>query len=208
MGKKIKEVDVYIAKSQEFAKPILRHIRDLVHTHSPNVEEAIKWGMPFYMLNGQMMCHMAAFKQHAVMGFFKAALMKDKTLLVNAENESAMGHLGKLTSLKDLPSDKKLAAYIKEATKLNEERAKVPKPARTSEAKKKELVIPEYVTRALRTSKNAKAVFESFPYSHKKEYVTWFEDAKTDATREKRIAQAIEWMSEGKSRNWKYERKK
>ncbi|MBS1902934.1 MAG: YdeI/OmpD-associated family protein [Bacteroidetes bacterium] len=207
MGKKIKEVDAYITKSQEFAKPILTKIRDVVHKTCPDVEEAIKWGMPFFMYNGQMMCMMSAFKQHAAMGFYKAALMSDKTLIENAKSESAMGHVGRMESINDLPSDKKLAAWIKEAMKLNAERVKLPK-AKPSPKEKKELVVPDYVTKALRTNKTAKAAFEAFPYSHKKEYVTWFEEAKTDATREKRLAQAIEWMAEGKSRNWKYERKK
>jgi uncharacterized protein YdeI (YjbR/CyaY-like superfamily) len=133
--------------------------------------------------------------------------MSDKTLIENAKSESAMGHVGRMESIKDLPSDKKLSAWIKEAMKLNEERVKVPK-AKPSPKEKKELVIPDYVTKALRTNKSAKAAFDAFPYSHKKEYVMWFEDAKTDPTREKRLAQAIEWMADGKSRNWKYERKK
>lgn len=206
MGKRISQVDAYINKSQDFAKPILQRIRETVHKTCPDVEEQIKWGMPFFMYNGQMMCMMSSFKQHAAMGFYKASLMKDAALMENAKSESAMGHLGRLTNVKDLPPEKKLVGYIKEAMKLNEERAKLPKTKKLTE--QKELVIPEYVTKALRTNKKAKAAFEAFPSSHKKEYVTWFEDAKTEATREKRIAQAIEWMSEGKSRNWKYERKK
>ena len=113
MAKKEKAIDTYIAKSAGFAKPILTHIRDLVHKACPDVEEKMKWGMPFFDYKGEMLCHMASFKQHAVMGFWKASLMKDTVLVENAKSETAMGHLGKLNSLKDLPSDKKITAWIK-----------------------------------------------------------------------------------------------
>ena len=113
MAKKEKAIDTYIAKSAGFAKPILNHIRELVHKACPDVEEKIKWGMPFFDYKGEMLCHMASFKQHAVMGFWKAPLMKDSILVENAKSETAMGHLGKISSLKDLPSDKKITAWIK-----------------------------------------------------------------------------------------------
>jgi uncharacterized protein YdeI (YjbR/CyaY-like superfamily) len=151
-----------------------------------------------------MMCNMAAFKQHASFGFWKAGLMKDPILLENARSEIAMGHLGKLTSVKDLPSDKKMIAWIKEAMKLNDEGKKLVKPKATE---KKELVVPDYFTKALNKNKKAKQVFENFAYSHRKEYLQWITEAKTEETRDKRIATALEWMAEGKGKNWKYERK-
>src|SRR5437899_12255059 len=114
------KIDAYIAKAQPFAKPILTHIRELVHKACPDVEEKIKWGFPHFDYMGEMMCSMAAFKAHAVFGFWKASLMKDKKLLEMAQSESAMGHSGRLTSVKDLPSDKVFIGYIKEAMKLNE----------------------------------------------------------------------------------------
>jgi uncharacterized protein YdeI (YjbR/CyaY-like superfamily) len=150
---------------------------------------------------------MAAFKSHAVMGFWKAALMKDKALFEVAQSEVAMGHMGKLLSVADLPSDKKLTSYIKEAMKLNDDGIKLPARAKVSSTVKKELITPPYLVAILKKHKKAQAVFDSFPYSHRKEYIMWFEDAKTEATRDKRLAQAMEWLSEGKSRNWKYERK-
>src|SRR4051794_29744902 len=119
--KRIKEIDVYIAKSADFAKPILNHLRKLVHDTCPDVEEKVKWGMPFFDYKNAPMCNMAAFKQHAAFGFWKASLMKDKSLKETAESEAAMGHLGKITSLKDLPSDKKIIVWIKEAMKLNDD---------------------------------------------------------------------------------------
>src|SRR5579871_944557 len=172
MGKKIPQVDAYIAKSQDFAKPILTHIRDVVHKACPDVEEAIKWGMPFFMYNGKMMCMMSGFKQHAAMGFYKASLMSDPELMANASSENSMGHVGRMESIKDMPSDKKLTAWIKEAMKLNEERAKMPKKKPT-EKEKKSLVIPKYVTTAFSKHKKVNEVFNAFPYSHKKEYVQW-----------------------------------
>ncbi|MBS1742495.1 MAG: YdeI/OmpD-associated family protein [Bacteroidetes bacterium] len=204
MGKFIKEIDNYIDKSAAFAQPILMHLRELVHEVCPDVEEKIKWGFPHFDYKGEMMCSMAAFKQHAVMGFWKASIMKDKSLGNMAKSEQAMGHLGKITSLKDLPSDKKLTSYIKEAMQLNELGIKL--PARPKSTEKKVLVIPDYFLKAMAKNKKAKQVFDNFAYSHKKEYVEWITDAKTEATRDKRMKTAIEWIAEGKGRNWQYKR--
>lgn len=206
MGKKEKAIDAYIAKSADFAKPVMKHIRELVHKACPDVEEKMKWSFPHFDYKGEMMCSMAAFKQHMAFGFWKAALMKDPVLVANAKTEAAMGHLGRITSLKDLPSDKKMTAWIKEAMKLNDQGIKVSKP-KPSEKEKKELVIPDYFTKALGKNKKAKQVFDNFAYSHKKEYMQWITEAKTEETRNKRMATAMEWIAEGKGRNWKYERK-
>ena len=144
----------------------------------------------------------AAFKQHAVFGFWKAALMKDPVLIENAKSETSMGHLGKLTSLKDLPADKKMIAWIKEAMLLTDKGIKLPaKPKSTERA---ELIIPDYFTKELAKNKIARKVFEAFSYSHKKEYLEWITEAKTEITRNKRILSAIEMMAENKSLNWKY----
>ncbi len=202
-----KRIDAYIAKSKEFAQPILTHFRALIHKTCPDVEETVKWGMPFFTYEGDNLCMMAAFKEHCVLGFWKAKLMSNKKLMENASSEAAMGHLGKIMSMKDLPPNKELVADIKEAMKLNEDGIKLPSNKKVSEEKKKALKTPAYLTAALKRNKKAWAVFDAFAYSHKKEYIQWIEEAKTEATREKRIAQAIEWISEGKGRNWKYQKK-
>lgn len=201
MATKNKAVDAYLAKSTDFAKPILTHLRELVHKTCPDVEETIKWGMPFYDYKGPL-CNMASFKAHCSFGFWKAALMKDNELLItNAQSEVAMGHLGKLTSLKDLPSDKKITAWIKDAMRLNDEGVKVEKKKPVTQ---KELEVPAYFTKAVQKNKKAWKVFEAFSPSNKKEYVLWVDEAKTEDTRNKRLEQAIEWMAAGKPRNWKY----
>lgn len=205
MAKKAKAIDDYIAKSAVFAKPILLHIRELVHKACPDVEEKIKWSFPHFDYKGEMMCSMAAFKQHAAFGFWKASLMKDPVLVENARSESAMGHLGRLTGIKDLPPDKKMMAWIKEAMDLTDRGIKLVAKPKTTE--KKELVIPDYVTKALSKNKKAAATFEKFAYSHKKEYLQWITEAKSEETRHKRMATAMEWLAKGKSRNWKYEKK-
>lgn len=204
MGKKDKKIDAYIQKAQPFAQPILKHFRELVHKTCPDAEEKIKWSFPHFDYKGEMMCSMASFKQHCAIGFWKAALMKDKSLAETAKSEVAMGHLGRITSFKDLPPDKVLGGYIKEAMKLNDEGVKLPaKP----KAAPKPVVVPPELTAALKRNKTAKETFEAFSNSHKREYIEWITEAKTEATKEKRIEQAIEMMSEGKSRNWKYEKK-
>ncbi len=197
MGKKDPRVDAYIAKSADFAKPILTHIRDVVHAAVPDVEEALKWSMPAFMYKG-ILCGMGAFKQHATFGFWKYSLV------VGERSEMAMGNFGKITKIADLPSKKTLAAYVKKAAALND--AGIVKRKQPRHAPKP-LVIPPALTAALRTNKKAQAAFAAFPPSHKREYAEWIADAKTDETRNRRLVQAIDWIAGGKSRNWKYEPK-
>ena len=204
MGKKDPRVDAYISKSQEFAKPILEHLRALVHKACPDVEETIKWGFASFDYKGPY-CSMAAFKQHCVFSFWKAALMEDPVLMSNAKSETAMGHMGRITSLKDLPADKVLISYLKEAAKLNDDGIKIPKKKVSPE--KKVLVVPGYFTKELKKNKKASDTFNNFSYSNKKEYVEWITEAKTEETRNRRIASAVEWLAERKPRNWKYIRK-
>jgi uncharacterized protein YdeI (YjbR/CyaY-like superfamily) len=197
---KDKRVDDYIAKAPEFARPILSHLRDLVHQACPEVEEALKWSAPFFLYKG-ILCNMAAFKNHATFGFWKGSLLfPEKSAPAKDE---AMGQFGRLASLADLPKDKVLIGYIKEAMKLNEGGVKVAKAPRAKE--KKELVVPDYFVAALQQHPKAQTVFEGFSYSHKKEYLEWITEAKGEDTRKRRIKQAIESMTHGKPRHWKYE---
>lgn len=205
MSKKNISIDTYIAQSAPFAKPILNHFRKLVHAACPEVEEEIKWSFPHFDYKSEMMCSMAAFKQHAAFTFWKASLMKDPSLLEKARSEESMGHLGKITSLKDLPSDKKLIAYIKEAMKLNELGIKL--PAKQKKTETKALFIPDFFLKAVKKEKKAWQTFESFPTSQKKEYVQWVSEAKTVETRKKRMDTSIQWLAEGKIRNWRYIKK-
>ncbi|MES1226530.1 MAG: YdeI/OmpD-associated family protein [Bacteroidota bacterium] len=199
MPTKDKRVDAYIAKSADFAKPVMIHLRELIHKTCPEVVETIKWGMPSFEYKGPF-CGFAAFKQHCAFGFWKASLMKEPALMESAKEETAMGHLGKITSLKDLPSDKKLISYLKEAMKLNDDGVKVVRVVKP----KKEIAVPKYFTDALKKNKKAFSTFENFSPSCRREYLEWITEAKTEETRNKRMTQAIEWMAEGKQRNWKY----
>lgn len=196
-----KRVDAYIAKAQPFAKPILRHLRELVHEVCPDCEETMKWSFPHFDYQGQMMCSMAAFKKHAAFNLWKAALLDDPKDLLSTDE--AMGHLGKLTSIDDLPSDRDIKRFIAQAMKLNEKGKTVAKPKAAS---RPELPVPDELAKALKRNAIARKAFAAFPPSQRREYNEWITEAKTDATREKRIAMAIEWISEGKSRNWKYKK--
>jgi len=195
-------IDAYIEKSKDFAKPVLQHIRQLVHKAVPGIEETWKWSFPHFVYKGSTLCSMAAFKEHCAFGFWKAAIMKDPENLFNKDGKNAMGQFDRITSLKDLPKDKVLIAYMKEPAALNEADIKVPK------VKKARVVMetPAALTAALNNNKKAKATFESFSPSHRNEYIEWITEAKTEATKDRRIATTIEWLQEGKSRNWKYER--
>jgi uncharacterized protein YdeI (YjbR/CyaY-like superfamily) len=202
MAKSDKRVELYINRSAEFAQPILWRIVELVHKACPEVEETLKWGMPYFVYKGSNLCGMAAFKQHCVFGFWLGSKMKDpKKILRTGENKTSMGNLGKMTSLKDLPSDKILIAYIKEAMSLIDKGEKLEKAAPVTN---KTLKVPAYFLAALKKNKKAIKTFEEFSPSHKKEYVEWVTEAKTETTRESRLRTAIEWMSEGKARHWKY----
>ena len=206
MGTKDKRVDAYIEKAQPFAKPILAHLRELVHKACPDVEETIKWSFASFDYKGPF-CSMAAFKQHCTFGFWKYSLMKDPNGYLGErfnKGGEAMGNLGRITSMKDLPPDKVIIDLIKQAKKLNDDDVKLPPRPK---AEKKELVIPDYFTKALGKNKKALQGFEKFSPSHKREYVQWITEAKTEETRNRRMDTALEWIAEGKGRNWKYERK-
>jgi uncharacterized protein YdeI (YjbR/CyaY-like superfamily) len=199
--------DVYIAKSKPFAQPILIHIRELVHRACPGVVESIKWSRPFFDYKGAILCNMSAFKEHCSFGFWGeeiSAVLREAKVL----QPDAMGSLGRITRIEDLPADKKMLSFLRQATAFidngqytspitaRHKVVKAPKPA---------LEAPAEFTKALKASKKAAAAFAAFSPSCKKEYVEWIADAKRDETRAKRIATAVEWISEGKQRNWKYQ---
>jgi uncharacterized protein YdeI (YjbR/CyaY-like superfamily) len=198
-----KSVDRYIATSADFAKPILTHLRKLIHEACPYVVETIKWSHPHFEYKG-VMCNMASFKNHCAFGFWKAALMKDAASLKN-NNASAMGHMGKLKSLADLPSDKVLKSLIKEAMRLNEEGVKLPE--RKKKDPQEDIMVPESLQKELVKHRKAAATFHNFSPSHKREYVEWINEAKSEETIKKRVLTTIEWLTEGKSRHWKYQKK-
>ncbi len=181
-------VDRYIEKSADFAKPILKYVREVVHSACQDVDETLKWGFPHFIYQG-IVCSMASFKNHCAVGFWKGALVFDSIPGVKKSEDPAMGQLGRITTIADLPGKKILTRCIIEAVRLNETGTKLPakpKPA------KKELVVPDDLMAGLKKNKKALATFESFSYSHRKEYVEWITEAKTEATRMKRLTAAIE----------------
>ncbi|HTL12639.1 MAG TPA: YdeI/OmpD-associated family protein [Bdellovibrionota bacterium] len=201
MSKTDPRVDAFIEKkAAPFAQPILKHLRKLVHRACPATEETIKWGMPTFMYDGRILCGMAAFKAHCAFIFWKG------TLIVPNAKEEGMGTLGKITSKKDLPSDTVLLKYLRKAMAFNEgAAAAIKRPLK--HARKPAPKAPADFMRALKANKRALATYKAFSPSHQREYVQWIVEAKTEETRERRMETAIDWMSEGKHRNWKYERK-
>ncbi|HYK03353.1 MAG TPA: YdeI/OmpD-associated family protein [Thermoanaerobaculia bacterium] len=193
MGERSPQLDAYIAKAASFARPILEKLRDAFHKADPQIEESLKWGAPHFDHNG-IVGSMAAFKQHVSWGFWKASLMRSQAAFRE-----------KVADVSELPPEKKLLELIREAVALNEAGVKIVRAPRTTPSP---LETPDGLLAALRRVKGALATFEAFPPSHKREYAQWIAEAKQEGTRTKRIAQAVEWISEGKSRNWKYERKK
>jgi uncharacterized protein YdeI (YjbR/CyaY-like superfamily) len=204
MGRRDPRLDAYIAKSADFAKPILTHLREVVHEACPDVEETMKWNSPHFVYKG-MLAGMASFKEHCGFGFWKGSLIVGPQ---PDPAEKSAGHFGRITRVGDLPSRKVLTGYIKQAMKLNEDGVKAPARAKPNAAKTaKRETVPADVSAALKKNAKARAAFEAFSPSHRREYIEWITEAKTDATRERRLTQAVEWMAEGKSRNWKYQRR-
>ena len=198
MPKHDPRLDAYIERSADFAHPILTYLRSVIHEACPTVEETIKWSAPFYMYEG-ILCSTPAFKRHCAMIMWKGRL------LPKADAKYVATELRKISSLADLPSRKKLAGYIKALMKMNEDGTK---SARRSRPKfTKPLVIPTELKRAIARNSKAKAAFAEFPPSHKREYADWIADAKRPETRDRRIKTAVEMIAEGKSRNWKYEKR-
>jgi uncharacterized protein YdeI (YjbR/CyaY-like superfamily) len=202
MGTKDPRIDAYIARSAEFSRPILHHLRQIVHAGCPDVEETIKWGAPHFMYHG-MLCRMAAFKSHCAFGFWKGTLLS--ALTKRGKSYEAMGQLGRIERLADLPSEKFLIQQVKAAMRLNEQGVKA--PTKHKPRAKTPLKVPASLATALKKNAQARATFAGFSSSHKREYVEWITEAKTVATRQKRLDTALAWMAEGKVRNWKYVKK-
>jgi uncharacterized protein YdeI (YjbR/CyaY-like superfamily) len=199
-----RRVDAYIEKAAPFAQPVLMHLRKLMHQACPRVKESVKWGMPFFIQQGVIICHMAAFKQHCAFGFWgpqmKKALKRD-----GLHSSDAMGVLGRITSLRDLPPDKELLAYMRHASELVESGERQKSIERPRRKAKGDVRIPVELTAALKKNKLATKAFSEFSPSCRREYATWIAEAKRPETKEKRVAQAVEWIAKGRSRNWKYE---
>lgn len=196
-------VEAYIAKAQPFARPILRKLRTIIRAACPTCEESIKWGMPAFSYHGPF-CSIAAFKSHCALTFWKAELLRDPKQLLERSERSAMGHLGRITSLDDLPTVRDITAFLKQAMLLNERGVKV---VRTLQ-KKPPLRVPPEMQAAIRANRAAWRTWEAFSSSHQREYIEWITDAKSATTRERRQLQMLEWLADGKHRNWKYERRR
>jgi len=192
-------IDKYIEKAQPFARPILERIRRAVHTACPGVTETIKWSMPAFEYKGPLV-GMAAFKAHCALSFWKASLMKT---VPTDRGVDAMGEFGRLESLDDTPTEARLVKMVKEAAALNDAGVKV---NRVAKAPKPPLKAPAYMLSAIKKNKKAQATFDAFSPSCKRDYVEWITDAKAEATRDRRLETAVQWMAEGKIRNWKYAR--
>jgi uncharacterized protein YdeI (YjbR/CyaY-like superfamily) len=196
MGKKDPRIDAYIEKSAPFAKPILKFLRKVVHAGCPQVEETIKWQSPHFDYKGPM-CGMAAFKEHCAFGFWKASL-----ILGSKASDNGMGQFGRITSLADLPDEKTLVGYVRKAAELNV--AGIKAPGRSNPQKRPALPLPDYLAAALNKNAKAKKTFENFSPSHRREYIEWLTEAKREETRQQRLEMTLQWLAEGKPRNWKY----
>jgi uncharacterized protein YdeI (YjbR/CyaY-like superfamily) len=203
MEKYSPKIDTYIEKSQDFAKPILLYIRETVHEFCPDAEETMKWSLPHFIYKGKNLCAMASFKQHCTFGFWLEKEMKTMQEMTQNIEKNSMFSLGKITAVKDLPSKPQLQKAIKEAMELTDMGVTMKK----APASKTEMEVPDYFQSALDARPETLEIFEKASPSFRKEYISWITEAKTETTRNKRMEQSLEWIAEGKGRNWKYERK-
>ena len=198
------KIDVYIEKAPAYAQPIIRHLRQLIHRAAPQVTEVMKWGHPHFDYKGPFM-GIGAFKEHMGLNFWKSTLMDDPAGLFATAEKGSAGSIGKIRSLADLPADDVLLSYIHNAVELNEKGIKLA-PPKKKPIEKAELEVPADLIEAFKTNTNAMQQFEKFSPSAKKEYLQWLAEAKSADTRAKRLETMIEWVSEGKTRNWKYKK--
>lgn len=197
--KVFENVEGYIAQSEAFAQPILKKWRKLVLKNCPGAVETIKWGIPHFDYNGDMMCVMASYSQHCSFTFLKGALMSDPRLQKDKQLKPTQRFMGKITSLSDLPTDAVFIGLLKEAMALNEQGIKIP---RGNPDTPKVIEVPDYFAKALKANPTAQKIFDSKSPSFRKSYLVWITDAKTDTTRQNRITQSLEWIAEGKDRFW------
>jgi len=184
-----RDIDAYIERQQPFAQPILSHVRDLVHEALPEAEEVLKWGVPYFAVKGKNAVGMAAFTKHA------------SVIVCSTETAGGgMGNYGKLTCVEDLPAKDRLISDFREsAIAVQSPKTSQPKP-------KPALDEPDDLAAAINNVAGAREVFDKFTDAQRRDYIEWITSAKREATREKRIATAAEWIGEGKRRNWKYEK--
>lgn len=194
-------VDAYIAKAAPFARPILEHLREQIHAAVDNVQEAIKWGFPNFLIEGRMLCHMAAFKAHCGFGFWR------RDQIETGQEGEALGQFGRIVSLDELPETGELRALIAAAAAAVDAPAKSARTRGASQPRKPPPQPSAYFAKALAAHPPAQAHFKAFAPSQQREYVEWIDEAKTEATRARRLEQALQWLAEGKPRNWKYMRK-
>ncbi len=192
-------IDAYIERAEPFARPILVELRERVHRACPEVTEAVKWGMPSFEHHG-LLAHMASFRRHCAFGFWKGALVVGEP----ETERTGMGHLGRIESLEQLPPEAEMAVLLRRAMELNEQGVSAP---RARSAPPDGEAAPEALLEALREHPVAWARWEAFVPGKRREYAAWIAEAKTEPTRQRRVATALEWIADGKGRNWKYERK-
>jgi uncharacterized protein YdeI (YjbR/CyaY-like superfamily) len=206
-GQQDPRIDAYIARQADFARPILTHLRGLVHAACPDTGEAIKWGMPFFTLDGRNLCNMAGFKAHDPFGFWQHAAARDASEAAGGETGSksaAMGQFGRLASLSDLPGDAAMTALIAQAAIRSRERAETPRTA--PRPARPPLPVPPELGAAIAANADAATHWAAFTPGKIRDYAEWIGEAKRADTRDKRIAEAVGWIAEGKDRNWKYHR--
>ena len=235
MASSDRRVDAYIAHAAPFAQPILARLREDVHAACPDAEEAVKWSMPFFMHAGRNLAHMAAFKAHCAFGFELGRAVVD--LGREAQAMGQFGRITKLDDLPPRAEVRKLVTKAAALIDAGTRPPRAPKnvfgavadsdadggpairtgngaaggaPELPQPPAARIMVVPELppaFAAALARQASARRFFDSLAPGHRRDYVLWIAEAKREETRLRRIAQALDWLAEGKRRNWRYERR-
>ncbi|MFM1947563.1 MAG: hypothetical protein RL207_1846 [Bacteroidota bacterium] len=196
-------VDAFIEKSADFARPILQEMRSIIQEAHPELEETWKWSFPNYTFNGKIICSFSAFKNHCSFGFWLGAQMSDPHHILEQVGKTAMGSLGKITTVSQLPERELLITYILHAIELSEKGVTVQKKSQAiDKPEQTSLDFPEFFLNAQKEG----ASFDRLSPSQRKEYVTWIFDSKTSETKNKRTKIMLENLRDGKSLHWKYKK--
>ena len=203
-GKIDPRVDDYLGKAPEFSRPILGHLRALIRAGCPDAEETIKWGRPTFVYRGKMLCVMAAFKAHCSLGFWQSGVAALIARDGHGRAGNSSGQFGRITSVGDLPDDATLRRYVAEAVRILDG-GEPAKPRGASVTRRAEIPMPDDFAAMLKGHPAAAAALAAFSPSHRREYLEWIVGAKREETRARRMATAIEWLTQGKTKEWKYQ---
>lgn len=191
------KISQYIESADVKKKEILQRLRDFLNRDDFGLTEDWKWHAPNFNSNG-MVCWLAFFKSHVGLNFFKGSLIEDLHGLYDNASMDKGNRIIKYKTINEI-NENLLEYYIYEAIKHNKEGAKIT-------SKKVEIEVPKDLAKALEKDIMAKDFFTNLAPGYKRDYIDWIISAKQEKTRLKRLETTLEWLGQGKKKNWRYKK--